>query len=136
MPVYTVGVVGESHTNLDGSSRQLELECCERGEVVLIEPEPENAYDASALKVMSKRGVQIGYINRDHNEWIGEKIAQGAQISSLIHRITGGTRSKPSRGVVLTLGINVDSLADFAELFDDEGGYYDWLDSVREALND
>ena len=136
MPVYTVGIVGESHDNSDGSSRQLEIDQCKPGELVLIYPEPGNQYDRNALKVMSKRGVQIGYIGRDNNEWIGERLRKEAKLTSFIYRIAGGTFTKPHLGVVLALGVNVESMDEYRELFDQEEDYLEWLECIIKAVDD
>lgn len=100
---YTVGIVGESHKNPDGSSRQAEIRRCREGERVQLLAEPHNAYDPLAVAVISQRGTCIGYISRDHNEWITQKLADGGIASACIDMIVGGEPGKPSRGVLLEL---------------------------------
>ncbi|MFC3430689.1 MULTISPECIES: HIRAN domain-containing protein [Sphingobium] len=101
--IYTVGIVGESHKNSDGSSRQSEIRRCRVGEPVKLVAEPHNPYDSLAIAVLSRRGICIGYISRDHNGWIGEKLADQAIASACIGMIVGGELGKPSRGVLLEL---------------------------------
>ena len=67
--------------------------------------EPNNPYDALAVAVLSQRGTCIGYISRDHNEWIGKKVDAGAMVSTTIHAIIGGEKGKQSRGVLLSIAI-------------------------------
>lgn len=136
MPVYPLGIVGESRDNSDGSSRQLEIERCKPGELVLIHPEPDNRYDRNALKVISKRRVQIGYIGRDDNEWIGEHLRKDATIQAIILRVNGGTATKPSLGVVLALGVNIESMEEYRELFDIDDEYHAWLGAISKALDE
>lgn len=100
---YTLGIVGESHKNPDGSSRQAEIKRCREGEAVQLIAEPDNPYDPLAVAVLSRRGTCIGYISRDHNEWIGQKLADEGIASACIDMIVGGERGKPSRGVLLEL---------------------------------
>lgn len=107
--IYTLGVAGEGHKNPDGTSRQAEIKRCRDGEHVTLVAEPTNPYDPLAIAVLSARGTCIGYISRDHNEWIGTKLAAGAITSATIQAIVGGEKGKPSRGVLLAVAITKPS---------------------------
>ena len=98
MTSYPVGVVGESFTNEDGTSRQEEIARCRLGEPVTLERDPQNKHDANCVKVVSSRGVQIGNISRD-DSWICERLDRGAFLDARIMRI--GQVSKGKSGVVL-----------------------------------
>ena len=100
MADYTFGIVGESFGN-----RQHEIEHCRPGDRVILKRERDNPHseDGSAVNVLSSRGVAIGYIGRDKSGWVSRIIDDGAAISGSIERIVGGTRDKPTRGVIITL---------------------------------
>jgi hypothetical protein len=59
----TFHVVGVSHANRDGSSRQNMLSMLGHGDTLWMEREPSNPHDPNALRVMSQYG-QIGYAPR------------------------------------------------------------------------
>ena len=98
MGAYPIGVVGESFTNDDGSSRQTEIGRCQAGELVSLERDPANKYDANCVKVVSSRGIQIGNISRD-DDWICERLDRGGYLEARILSVAKGTAGK--RGVVL-----------------------------------
>ncbi len=94
MGTYTLGIVGESHYQ-DAVRR------CREGDRVLLKREPDNPHDANAVAVLRESGEQIGHLSRDHAEWVAEVMDKGRQVEAKITRITGGTRGKPNRGVVI-----------------------------------
>ncbi len=102
---WSLNVVGESYRNPDGSSRQTEIARCRAGEAVILTREPDNRHDTNAVAVHSARGVQIGYVAAEHARWIGGKIDDGHRVLALIERIHGGTKGKPSRGVLIRLNL-------------------------------
>jgi hypothetical protein len=57
-------VAGESFRNDDGTSRQAAIQRCEVGELLRLEPEPDNPHDRNAIRVLRGTGEQIGYIER------------------------------------------------------------------------
>lgn len=59
----SLAVVGLDFTNPDKSNRRFEMAMCDRGEPVRLVREPRNAVDKHAVMVMSKRGIQLGYIS-------------------------------------------------------------------------
>jgi len=69
--VYDTKVVGVSKDNEDGSSRQEIIRReVEEEDKLLLEAEPENPFDKNAIKVLSKEGNQIGYLNKEMAETI------------------------------------------------------------------
>jgi hypothetical protein len=59
---FFLGVHGIFHQNSDGSNRQSIIRQCLPGEELDLFPEPDNAYDADAIKVCRKNGDQLGYL--------------------------------------------------------------------------
>jgi hypothetical protein len=105
MTSYPIGIVGESFTNEDGSSRQEEIARCQPGEPVTLERDPQNKHDANCVKVISARGVQIGNISRD-DFWIRERLDRGAFVDARIMR--AGQRSRGKSGVVTCVRSSAD----------------------------
>jgi hypothetical protein len=105
MGAYPIGIVGESFKNDDGSSRQAEIKRCSSGEVVSLERDPENIYDANCVKVVSVRGVQIGNISRD-DAWIAERLDRDGLVDAQILRIGAGAKGK--LGVVICVRTTKD----------------------------
>ncbi|MEQ9304364.1 MAG: HIRAN domain-containing protein [Marinoscillum sp.] len=64
--VYESKVVGVSHSNPDGTSRQtiIKNEVAE-DDALFLELEPDNEFDPNAIKVLSKNKNQIGYLKSD-----------------------------------------------------------------------
>lgn len=103
---FICAVVGESHTNKDGRSRQRIIRDCVRpGSRAELIREPDNPYDASAVAVFIQ-GHQIGYLKRDVAarlcDWIDDPAYKAM---AQVHDVYGGTRDKPSRGVTLDLKV-------------------------------
>ncbi len=103
---FICAVVGESHQNPDGKSRQAIIrEHARPGQQAKLKREPDNPYDANAVAVFVN-GHQIGYLKRDVAarlcDWIDDPAYEA--IAS-VHSIHGGTREKPSRGVTLELKV-------------------------------
>jgi hypothetical protein len=96
--------VGESHRNPDGTSRQQLIRTRTRaGLMVQLVPEPENPYDDHAVKVCLETGEQLGYLSSDDAAELAEQRQAGWRHTAIVHRVLGGTRDKPSRGVLLRL---------------------------------
>ena len=91
-------LVGESHRNADGTSRQNELLICEPGERLTLSPEPNNNYDPNAIAVMSLRGSCIGYLARDDAATIVPAILEGRSCTAILHELRGGFGDYPSYG--------------------------------------
>lgn len=101
-------IVGESHRNLDGRSRQqLIKKHCKPGALVSLVREPDNPADPQAVAVYAECG-QIGYLSRDDAERLAPRMDRGEHGSCWISQIQGGTRSKPSVGVVIEIHFDGD----------------------------
>jgi single-stranded-DNA-specific exonuclease len=94
MGTYTLHVVGESHYE-DAVKR------CRPGDRLILKREPENPYDKNAVAVLGENGEQIGYLGRDNAEWVARLMDEGKSLEARVKWVTGGTRDKPSRGVVI-----------------------------------
>jgi hypothetical protein len=99
---FRLGVAGESYDNPDGTSRQSIIRRCRVGEPVQLIPDLDNQHDMLAVKVCRQSGEQIGYLPRGHRLW--RKLMDG-RVSAVIDGVHGGTRGKPSRGVVLAVTV-------------------------------
>jgi len=94
MGTYTLGIVGESHY-------QDAIRRCRQGDRVILKREPENPHDENAVAVLRENGEQIGYLSRDHAEWVADVMDKGKEVKAKIALLTGGKRDKPTRGVVI-----------------------------------
>ena len=80
MPYKTIrlAIVGVSHSNNDGTSRQARIRQLEVGDNLELAREPDNLYDPNAVMVRSEAG-QIGYVARAHAEKLAPMLDAGAE---------------------------------------------------------
>ena len=98
--VYETKVVGVSKDNIDGSSRQeIIRQEVEEDDKLRLESEPENLFHSNAVKVLSKKGNQIGYLNRDMAETIKQAMVNQTEIFVTVKWISG----EKMRGVGLRI---------------------------------
>lgn len=112
-------VVGTTFENEDGSDRQIAIRKCRPGDAVVLVPEPENPVDPNAVKVCKfesakQLGQQLGHLNRDLAAEVNRKREAGYRIEALVTNVTGGTKSKPNRGLNLILFIGEPGISDRA----------------------
>jgi hypothetical protein len=85
---FCASVVGESHKNYDGESRQSIIKKLKEGDIVQLAHEKNNKYDDYAVAVISDHG-QIGYLKsassaqREVIEWLEDKTEFKAKIHSV-----------------------------------------------------
>jgi single-stranded-DNA-specific exonuclease len=96
MGTYTCNLGGESY-------RQDTIRRCHEGERVILKREPDNPHDKNAIAVLREDGDQIAYLSRDNAEWVAPLMDEGQELEAKIKWITGGTRDKPTRGVLIEL---------------------------------
>jgi len=99
--VYESKVVGVSHANADGTSRQeiIRREVAE-DDTLFLELEPENEFDPNAVKVLSRERNQIGYLKTE----LAEQVR-----SALINQTTIYTRALWVNGEkMLGVGIRIE----------------------------
>jgi hypothetical protein len=101
-------VHGESYRQpaLAETARIARNEGDERVFRAILVPEPDNPYDSNAIAVYSEVG-QLGYLPRDVAPEFGSVFEaierEGCRAGVCTGVLTGGTRGKPSYGVVLRL---------------------------------
>jgi hypothetical protein len=102
MGVYTLNIVGESY-------RQKAIKHCREGDQINLRREPKNKYDSNAVAVLRKSGEQIGYLSREDAEWVARIMDAGDTVEARIKWLTGGTRDKPTYGVVIDINTTPDN---------------------------
>lgn len=88
IPSFSLAVVGAPYDNKDGSNREFEILLCSPGDIVELRPEPKNKYDEHAVAVLSKNGVQIGYINSERAPQIGSLFRAGHELFAIFQERT------------------------------------------------
>jgi hypothetical protein len=101
MPItaLSLAVVGAPYGNKDGSNREFEILLCEPGDPVALLPEPKNRYDEHAISVLSKNGVQMGYINSERAPYVGGLLRAG-------HALFPIFQERTPWGCVIRIGID------------------------------
>jgi len=84
----SLAVVGADYPNRRGPGRRFEIALCSPGDPITLEREPQNPADPRAVKVLSERGVQIGYLTAERAGWIGSMIAEGHPLRVVFQRAT------------------------------------------------
>lgn len=101
-------VVGVSHDNPDGSSRQqLIRKHCKKGVMMMLVPEPDNTFDPNAVAVYVYKSkligksirAQIGYLKSD----VAKEFHTMTKVHAKIADVTGGTKDKATMGVNLQI---------------------------------
>lgn len=88
--VYDSKVVGVSKDNDDGASRQdIIKKEVEEDDKLGLELEPENAYDKNAVKVLSKFGNQIGYLNKELAEKVHPALINNTEVHAKASWVNG-----------------------------------------------
>lgn len=88
MRELSLAVVGADHPNKRGPGRRFEIALCAPGEPVSLVPEPKNPKDPNALKVMSLREVQLGYLTAERAPLIGSMISNGRDMVAVFQEAT------------------------------------------------
>ena len=98
--VYDTKVVGVSKANADGTSRQQFIrEEVEEADKLTLEAEPNNPYDANAIKVLSPEGNQIGYLSME----MAEKVKPALDNQTEIHVTAKWVNGEKMLGVGLRI---------------------------------
>lgn len=83
--VIDTKVVGVSHLNIDGTSRQsIIAEEVNEDDLLQLEAEPTNIYDPNAVKVITQKGHQIGYLSKEVAEQIHHAINNDISIRTKV----------------------------------------------------
>lgn len=91
-------LVGESHRNADGTSRQGVLKACAPGEEVRLVREPNNPHGANAILVLDETGKGLGYISGEDSSELAPVLDAGAIHQAHIHELVGGGEGFESLG--------------------------------------
>lgn len=111
---YTIGLSGESHNcPLTGKPRQGLIRAFVRpGLALQLHPEPDNPYSKTAVAVHLVREemagevhYHLGYIPDKDSKWVGDALKKQKAITVTVKEVVGGTRQKPSFGVLLNLTV-------------------------------
>lgn len=83
--VIDTKVVGVSHQNDDGTSRQMVIANeVQEGDQLSLSPEPTNQYDPNAVRVLTQKGRQIGYLKKDVAQKLTEAIRNQTEIRTKV----------------------------------------------------
>jgi hypothetical protein len=102
-------VVGESFRNDDGSDRQTITPRCRVGDLLVLEPEPDNPRDINAIRVLRRNGEQIGL----EREFAGQVVSRTAKGSGFHALVAGVGRGKSGLyGMALLIVVENDGASD------------------------
>src|SRR5262245_21115375 len=104
-------IVGESH--YQGRLRNIDMSG--RSFTAVLMPEPTNAFDPQAIRVVAEGADTIGYLSREdavHYAPVFELLARHNRVGTCRAQLTGGVGEKRSFGVLLNLR-EVDELLTF-----------------------
>lgn len=108
---FRTKIVGVSHLNSDGRSRQEIVKRCTVGEQLQLVREPMNAYDTRAVQVCRMNGEQLGYLgahivgNEQGIGWcVADDLDAGSESQVVVSSISG---VDGSRGVNIHVMIGV-----------------------------
>lgn len=90
MPVTTLSLLvkGADHRNKRGPARRFEIAMCSPGDPITLELEPENEVDRNAVRILSERGIQIGYVAAERAPWISSMMRSGREIRAIFQEAT------------------------------------------------
>ena len=100
------GLFSISTTVAGVSFRQDAVARCSEGQIVDLIRNPSNEHDTNAIEVHA--GEQIGFISKDVSKILAlyMDLAPQVPLTATIVKLTGGTREKPTRGVVIDIGVD------------------------------
>lgn len=119
----TLAVVGVDHPNKRGPARRFAIDLCRPGEPVSLVPEPKNPVDETAVMVLNKEGMQMGYITAERCGWVKRQIESGAAVGAIFQAST-------TYGALIRVSFdgNPPSLPpEFIEDDPQDGFYPDWI---------
>jgi len=106
---FSTKVVGVSHKNDDGSSRQKIIrKTCSAGQRLFLVREPDNPHgNGNTIAVVTGKGKQVGYLGTDTADDLAPFIDSGGRIDCEIKEVIGGgggfLTEKKNYGVVVHL---------------------------------
>ena len=103
-------VVGVTHKNADGTSRQKIIRGCTVGERLGIVHDGKNKYSRHALAVLRADGRQCGYLGDDLADRLLEQMRRGVPVDAVVSKVTGGGQGE-SFGLNIRVIVDGDSSA-------------------------
>jgi len=107
-------IAGVSYKNDDGSDRQAIIRRrCRAGMRLELRPEPKNKHDRNAIAawiswrslLIFSGSAQLGYLERDDAAAVAKHLKAGGRARARVVEVMGGTRDKPSRGVLIEVDL-------------------------------
>ena len=95
MPQFFTKIVGVTFANPDGTDRQELIEdlddMLQNNPFVdlLLQREPDNAYDSNAIQVLDEKGRQLGYLSRAVCTTLAPMMDNGVDVKCHLEQITG-----------------------------------------------
>lgn len=116
-------IVGVTHKNADGSSRQAIIGKCTPLEKLTLENDEHNPHDPNAVMVLRSNGKQLGFMNTTLASEIVSKSQRGYRYAVFVKNITGGTLGKESLGVNILIvvadpGVSEQEAEDYTRQID------------------
>lgn len=102
---FPTKVVGVTRKNNDGTSRQKIIKQLRTGQELELVPEPDNPFDSDAIKVCTKRGEQVGYLEARLAGEVARRMRRGIKHTAKVLSIVGGFEGGKTLGCVLELTI-------------------------------
>ncbi|NNC71599.1 MAG: hypothetical protein HKN78_01845 [Sphingomonadaceae bacterium] len=96
-------VKGEAQANSDGTNRQEIIAGLEPGDILALEREPTNEHDPNAVKVVTRSGECVGYVERSVAQDIAASLDEGRQHFAHLHEIRGGVEDAPNYGIKIAV---------------------------------
>lgn len=103
---------GEGFSNADGSCRQAEINRLRPGDPITLTREPQNRRDPKAVALISGRGIQIGYLNRDIARLVAPVLDGQQTMVASVERVQCRTRPGSPRIAVLRVTWPVETPPD------------------------
>ena len=97
-------LAGVTFENDDGVNRQKIIAKCGEGEIVRLVRDRENRHDPNAVRVVRESGDQIGWLPADIAKEIAPVMDREIMPDAVIVEVMGGTKDKPTLGVLIDVG--------------------------------
>ena len=94
------------------SYRQDAVARCFEEQTITLVRDRNNRHDKNAVMVYAG-GEHIGFLPRDMNEGFAEYLDSGRALDAEIHKVIGGTKDKPTTGIIIALYLPEDVLIEF-----------------------
>jgi hypothetical protein len=101
--LFYARVHGITHKNQDGTSRQKIIKSCSEGEELFLIPEPDNRFDAGAVKICRRDGEQLGYWSGDGR--MAGDLAAGCTCRVTVYEICPFSKNRRKHSVRLRVEV-------------------------------